>query len=217
MLGIAATFVVFILPYLQRRESRLQEKRLNADFKARIENAKKDLEGKITKLEEDKTAVEQALKNAETQIEIAKKDHEGKITKLEEDKTAVEQALKNAETRIDKRLNQARGTALHVRAATHFDNKSYENVIAMGHGAIMHYLNADDYDNLGRVLKNLITPALNHLNKKRIETFEGQIEKLSELETKLKEAAIPGELSEAIEGFVKAKNAALNRNSDQRT
>jgi hypothetical protein len=73
MLGVVATLVVVVLPIFlsifQRRESRLQEARLNADFSARIENAKKDLEGKITTLDEEKKAVEKALKEAEGRIE----------------------------------------------------------------------------------------------------------------------------------------------------
>jgi len=69
MLGIAATFVVFVMPYIQRREGRLQEERISADFKAKMDSIKGDLENKILQLAEEKKDIEATLKEAEVRIE----------------------------------------------------------------------------------------------------------------------------------------------------
>ena len=147
--------------------------------------------------------------NAEfkAQMAAAKSEYDSKFASLEAEKKIAEQALQDTEVRIEKKLKQARGTAFHVRASTHMERNNYVGAVRMGAGAIQHYLDSDDEDNLGRVIR-LVTRALTHLNKEQIE--KGKLaDRLSKLETEIKEFSHSGSLSEDIEKFVKIKNEAL--------
>jgi hypothetical protein len=73
MIGIMGGIVGVIIPILlqrfQRQEGRLQEERLNADFKAQMASARNEFDLKFSKLLSEQNEVEARLRDADNKIE----------------------------------------------------------------------------------------------------------------------------------------------------